>query len=244
MTLATWGFPNASQRATKSELGHQWADWQHHPCRMGGPQRFIKSNKIRGGPQVCGLATSRLAAWGVPNILEPGRKLKVAHKWADWLNHPCRMGGPQHFRAGDKIRSGPQMGGLATSPMPYGRSPTLHRGDGLRSGPQMDGLATSPCRMGGPHRFRLVDTITSGLQVGRLATSPLLYGGSPTLESGGQNEKWPTNGQIGYITPAVWGVPNALEWGTKSEVAHKWADWLHHPCRIGGPRRFRAGDQT
>ena len=27
----------------------------------------------------------------------------------------------------------------------------------------------------------------------------------------------------GYITPAVWGVSNASEWGTKSEVAHMWA---------------------
>ena len=25
------------------------------------------------------------------------------------------------------------------------------------------------------------------------------------LQSGGQNQQWPTSGQIGYITPAVWG---------------------------------------
>ena len=40
----------------------------------------------------------------------------------------------------------------------------------------------------------------------------------------------PTTGQIGSITPAIWGVPNALERGTKAEVAHNWADWLHYPC--------------
>ena len=75
------------------------------------------------------------------------------------------------------------------------------------------------------------------------ATSPLPFGGSPTLQSRGQNHKWPTSGRIGYITPAVWGVPNALERGTKSEVAHKWADWLRHPCRMGVHQRFRAGDK-
>ena len=32
----------------------------------------------------------------------------VAHNWADWLRHPCRMGGPQRFRAGDKISKGSQ----------------------------------------------------------------------------------------------------------------------------------------
>ena len=42
------------------------------------------------------------------------------------------------------------------------------------------------------------------------------------LCAGGQNQKWPTSGPSGYITPAVWGSPDASEWGTKSEVAQKW----------------------
>ena len=42
---------------------------------------------------------------------------------------------------------------------------------------------------------------------------------------GGQNQKWPTSGQGGYITPATWGVPTASERGAESEVAHKWARW-------------------
>ena len=46
----------------------------------------------------------------------------------------------------------------------------------------------------------------------------------------------------GYTTLAVWGVPNALEQGTKSEVAHKWAGWLRNPCHLGG-QRFTAGDK-
>ena len=65
--------------------------------------------------------------------------------------------------------------------------------------------------------------------------------GSPPLQSGRQNQRWPTSGPGGYITPAAWGVPTASEWGAESEVAHKWAKWLHNPCRLGGPHRFRAG---
>ena len=57
----------------------------------------------------------------------------------------------------------------------------------------------------------------------------------------GRNQKWPTSGQGGYITPAAWGVPNASERGAESEVAHKWARWLHNPCRLVGPNRFRRG---
>ena len=43
-----------------------------------------------------------------------GGKSVVVHKWADWLHNPYRLGGPQHFKVGDKIRSGPHMGGLTT----------------------------------------------------------------------------------------------------------------------------------
>ena len=75
----------------------------------------------------------------------------------------------------------------------------------------------------------------------KLATSPLPPRGSPPLQSGAQNQKWPINGQGGFITPAASGIPTASERVAKSEMAHKSARWLHHPCRLGDPHRFRAG---
>ena len=57
----------------------------------------------------------------------------------------------------------------------------------------------NPCRLGEPLRFR----------------------------AGGLNQKWPTRGRGGYLTPAVPGSPSASERGTKSEAAHLWARWLH-----------------
>ena len=97
----------------------------------------------------------------------------------------------------------------------------------------------------GPQRFREGDKIRIGPHVGGLTTSRPPYGGSPTLQSGGQNQKWPTSGQVGYITPAMCGrVPKASERGSKSELAHKWADWLHHTCHLQeGPQHFREGDK-
>ena len=79
--------------------------------------------------------------------------------------------------------------------------------------------------------------------MGKVATSPLPPRGSPLLQSGGQNQKWPINGQCGYITLAASGIPTASERGAKSEVAHKWARWLHKPYRLGDPHRFKAGGQ-
>ena len=54
------------------------------------------------------------AAYGVPSASERGAESKVAQKWTRWLHNPCRPGGPHRFRAGGKIRSGPQVGKVAT----------------------------------------------------------------------------------------------------------------------------------
>ena len=241
LTPAVSGIPTASERGAESEVAHKWAKWLLTPSGSG-----------------------------IPNASERGAKSEVAHKWAKWLPHPCRIGDPHRFRAGGKIRSGPQVGNMATSPLPYRGSPPLQSGGqnqkwptSGQSGyltPAVSGIPTAlergaksevahkwakwlphPCRIGDPHRFRAGGKIRSGPQVGKVATAPLPYRGSPPLQSGGQNQKWPTSGQSGYLTPAVSGIPTASERGAKSEVAHKWAKWLPHPCRIGDPHRFRAG---
>ena len=99
----------------------------------------------------------------------------------------------------------------------------------------------NPCRLGDPHRFRAGGGIRSGPLGGKVATSPLPSRGSPPIHSGGGNQKWPTCGPGGYVTPAVSWIPTASERGAKSEVGHLWARWLHHPCRLGDPHRCRAG---
>ena len=298
LTPAVSGSPTAAERGAKSEVAHKWANWLPHPCRIGEPHRCRAGGKIRSGPQVGKLATSPLpyrgapplqsggqnqkwptsgqigyltpAVSGIPTAAERGAESEVAHKWAKWLPHPCRIGDPHRCRAGGKIRSGPQVGKVATSPLPYRGAPPLQSGGqnqkwptSGRSGyltPAVSGSPTAaerraksevahkwakwlphPCRIGDPHRCRAGGRIRSGPQVGKLATSPLPYRGAPPLQSGGQNQKWATSGQSGYLTPAVSGSPTAAERGAKSEVAHKWAKWLPHPCRIGEPHRCRAG---
>ena len=210
------------------------------------------------------------AVSGIPTASQRGAKSEVAHLWAKWLRHPCRIGDPHRFRAGGKIRSGPLVGKVAMSPLPSRGSPPLQSGrqnqkwpTSGESGdvsPAVSGIPSAsqrgaksevanlwakwlrhPCRLGDPHRCRAGGKIRSGRLVGKVATSPLPYRGSPPLQRRGQNQKWPTCGQSGYVTPAVSGIPTAAERGAKSEVAHKWAKWLRHPCRLGDPHRFRAG---
>ena len=153
------------------------------------------------------------AALGIPTASERGAKSEVAHKWARWLHHPCRLGDPHRFKAGGKIRSGPQVGKVATSPLPPRGSPPLQSGGQNQKWP-ING------------------------QGGYITAAAW---GSPRLQSGGQNQKWPINGQGGYITAAASGIPTASKRGAKSEVAHKWARWLHQPYRLGDLQRFKAG---
>ena len=77
------------------------------PAASGIPTASKPGGKIRSGPQVGKVATSTLPPRGSPLLQSRGAKSEVAHKWARWLNHPCRLGDPHRFRAGGKIRSGP-----------------------------------------------------------------------------------------------------------------------------------------
>ena len=117
-----------AERGTKSEVAHKWANWLPHPCRIGEPLRCRAGDKIRSGPQVGKLATSPLPYRGAPPLQSGGLNQKWPTKWARWLPHPCRIGEPHRCRAGDKIRSGPQVGKLATSPLPYRGAPPLQSG--------------------------------------------------------------------------------------------------------------------
>ena len=49
------------------------------------------------------------------------------------------------------------------------------------------------------------------------------------LQSRGENQKLRTSGQVGYITPAVFGVPNPSERATKSALAFK----IRSPAQVG-----------
>ena len=49
-----------------------------------------------------------------------------------------------------------------------------------------------------------------------------------------QNQKWPTCGQSGYLTPAVSGVPNALHGNKIRNGPH--AQWLPNPCCLRSPQ--------
>ena len=158
------------------------------------------------------------AASGIPSASERGAKSEVAHLWATWLRYPCRLGDPNPFGAGGKIRSGPRVGKVATNPLPPRGSSPLHSGRQNQNWPTcgQGGYVTpsasriptawergaksqvahlwarclqSPCRLGDPHRLKAGGKMRNGPLVGKVATKPLTPRGSSPLQSGGQNQK-------------------------------------------------------
>ena len=164
--------------------------WVCPPLQRGG--------KIRSGPQMGNSATSALASRGSPLLQSRVQN----QKWPKWLHHPCRLGDLQRCRAQSKIRSGPLVGEVATSPLPSRGSPPLQSGKEKQKWPtygqrgyvkpahlgdlqRCRGAAKSevahkwatrlrqPWRLGDPHCFRVGGKIRGGPLVGKVARSPL-----------------------------------------------------------------------
>ena len=272
VTPAVLGIPTAAEQGGKSEVAHLGAKWPRHPCRLGDPHRCRAGGKIRIGPLVGKVATLPLPSWGSPPLQTGGQNQKWPTCGQSGYVTPAVLGIPTAAERGGQIRSGPQVGKVATSPLPSRGSPALQSGGQNhkwhtcgQSGyviPAVSGIPTAskrgakselahlwakwlrhPYRLGDPHRFRAGGKIRIGPLVRKVATSPLPSWGTPPLQTGGQNQKWPKSGQSGYVTPAVLGIPTAAERGAKSEVAHLWAKWLRHPCRLGDSHRCRAGGE-
>ena len=130
--------------------------------------------------------------------------------------NPYRLRGPHRFKAGDKIRSGPQVGPVAKYPLPLGGSPThvAHK---------WAGWLHNPYRLGGPQRFRAgIKSEVAHKQAGWLLIPPAW--GVPIASKrgtklevahkrarwlntrcrfGGPQYMWPTSGPGGYITPTA-----------------------------------------
>ena len=245
------------------------------PAVSGIPTASERGDKIRSGPLVPKMATSPLPSRGSPPLQSGGTKSEVAHLWTRWLRHPCRLGDPHRFRAGRQNQKWPSCGqGGYVTPAVSGIPTISERGDKIRSGPLVGKMATSPLPSRGSPPLQSGGTKSEVAHLWpKWLRHPRRLGYPHRFRAGGQNQKWPTGGQNGYVTPAVSGIPTASErgdkirsgplvgkvatsplpsWGspplqsggTKSEVAHLWAKWLRHPCRLGDPHRFRAGGQN
>ena len=137
------------------------------------------------------------------------------------------------------------MGKVATSPLPSRGSPPLQSGGGIRSGPLVGKVARSalPSRGSPPLHSGGAKSEVAHLWA-KWLRHPCRLGDPHHCTAGAGNQKWPTCGLSGYVTPAVSGIPTTAERGGKSEVAHLWAKWLHHPCRLGDAHHCTAGGQN
>ena len=196
-----------------------------------------------------GGATSPLRSQGFPN---KGTKSMVAHKWAEVLHHPCILGVPQ---SRGQSQRWPTSGRKCYNTPAFSGVPKQN--DKVNGRPQVGGSATSPLRSRGAPNKTTKSMVAH--KWAKVLHHPCVLGGPPTR---GQGQWWPTSGRKCYITPGFSGVPKqgdkgkggsqvggsatslirsrgSPNKGTKSKVAHKWAEVLHHPCVPGGPQTRR-----
>ena len=156
-------------KGIKQEMAYKWAQCLHHPCLLGAPQCLARGEnqkwptsgqngyitpaflglsnahqgeKIRNGPQVGTMPTSPLPSRGSP-MPSKGRKSEMAHKWAQWLHHPCFLGAPQRLARGEN-QKGPisRQSGYITPA--FSGIPNAQQGEKIRNGPQVGIVATFP----------------------------------------------------------------------------------------------------
>ena len=203
-------------------MAHLWAKWLRHPCRLGDAHRCRMGGKIRSGPLVGKVGTSLLPSWGSPPLQSRGGG---DQKWPTYGQSgyvtPAISGIPTASKRGGGDQKWPTCGesGFVT-PTVSGIPTAVERGAKSEMAHMWAKGLRHPCRLGDPHRLTAGVKIQSGPLVGKVAMPPLPSPGSPPLQSGWENPKWPTCGQSGYVNPAVSGIPTAVERRAKSEVVH------------------------
>ena len=95
-------------------MAHKRARWLHTPGRLRGSPTLLCGGHNHKWPTSGPGGCITIAALGVTNASERGTKSEMGHQWAGCLHNARRLRGPQRFRAGDEIRSGPQVGRVAT----------------------------------------------------------------------------------------------------------------------------------
>ena len=187
-TPAIYGVRNASERGIKSGVAHKCVDWPHDPCCLWGSPPLHSGGQNQKLSTTAGIGHITNAVWGVLDASQQGTKSEMPHKWADCLHNHCLLGSSQRFKAGDEIKSGPQVDWLYDTYRPRGPRALQRRGQNregeagfhLRGGgsgrtppPPKKAQLTGPHisrHPGGPQRFRAGDKIKIGLQAGRLPT--------------------------------------------------------------------------
>ena len=160
---------------------------------------------------------------GSPTLQSGGKNQKWPTSGPGGYITPAVWGSPM-LQTGGQNQMWPTSGpGGYNTPAVWDVPTTPERGSKTKVADKWAWWLHHRCCLGGPQRFRARNKNKKGPQVGLVAKGPLPFGRSPTLQCGGQKQKWPTSGPGGYITVAVWGSLNALEHGTEIKVAHKWA---------------------
>ena len=145
-------------------------------------------------------ATSPLPSGGLATLQSGGQNQKWPTTGRIGYITPALRGSPTFKSGRQKNRSGPQVGGLAKSPLTYGGSPTLRcRGQKCEVAHKLVDLLHHACRLQDPKCLRVAEKNHTWPIIGRIANITTATGGPSTLQSGGPIQKWPKSGRMGGL---------------------------------------------
>ena len=136
------------------------------------------------------------------------------------------------------------MGKVATSPLPPGGSPPLQSGAQNQKGPinGQGGYVTRAASGIPTASERGADRVPTGISQRPSASIWLSKKNHMPIRKITFRTEPPRPPQQGCITCHGDKRQKLTCYGngiSRRPVAHKWARWLHHPCRLGDPHRFK-----
>ena len=148
-------------------MAHEWVVWRNKTSRYCGPQHFKSKNQQ---PPTSGLlGCIYLAILGVPEVFERGRNQQWRTSGEFGCITPAVLGVPKVLEWG-RNQQWRTNGSFGDNTSRYGGPQRFRAREKIGSGPQVELWLHSPFRPGGPQGFRVGEKISSGPQVGRLAT--------------------------------------------------------------------------
>ena len=183
------------------------------PAFSGSPKTWGTKSELVG-PTSGRKCYITLAFSGIPKDM--GNKVRIggAHKWAEMLQHPCILGGPQRHGGQNQNWWGPEVGGNATSPLHSRGSPNTWGTKSELVGPtSWRKCYITPAFSGIPKDMGNKVRISGAHKWAEMLHHPCILGGPQ--RHGGQNQNWWGPQVGGNATLPLHSPGSPKTWGTK-----------------------------
>ena len=166
----------------------------------------------------------------------------MTHKCTVFLHNTCRLGRSQRFKAGDQMRSFPELGCGLYNRCPLGSTQHFKAGNKIGTTSALVGYIT-PATRGIPNPSERVTKSEVTHKLAGWLHDSCHVAGPQRLRAGGKSEVAHKCARFLHNPCRIRG-PRRFMGDRKSGLTHKWARWPHSACLMGGPQKVESGGQN